>query len=75
MHDVLVDGSGLVMSQNRLNIERENQVISQWRGLFKDASSAMLPPHPNNRKIGPNVSVSPWNQTPKRFSTFFKNDF
>lgn len=73
MRDALVGGGGLVMSQNRMNIERENQVIGQWQNLLKTATSSALapsaalpPPHPNSKKAGPTVSVSAWNQ-PKRF--------
>lgn len=35
-------GEGGLMSQNQINIDRENQMIGQWKQLFKKSSSNSL---------------------------------
>lgn len=35
-------GEGGLVSQNQINIDRENQMIGQWKQLFKKASSGSL---------------------------------
>ena len=38
MREVLGDG-GIAMSQNRLNMDRENQLIGQWKNVLKSAAA------------------------------------
>lgn len=39
VREVLGDG-GIAMSQNRLNMDRENQLIGQWKNVLKSAAAS-----------------------------------
>lgn len=64
MREVLVDGSGLVKSQNQINMDRESQMIGQWKNILKNVSAAALKP-----SSSPTETVKPsqpgWNQQDK----------
>ena len=51
MREVLGDG-GIAMSQNRLNMDRENKLIGQWKTVLKSAAAGSDQNNPNNKFLG-----------------------